>query len=140
MKRSEAIQLRALVEKAVLSLDDKDASKAACLFPRLRCDKEQTADTPAIPAGSRINWGGKLKTNKVTLWDTEANNPDNLPDMWADIAYRDGHRIAPDVFTPENAAALDECMWFGDELYRSKAAGNVYTPVQAPGSWEKVQA
>ena len=140
MKRSEAIRLRTIVEAAAVSLDDRTASEATCLFPRLRCDKEQTADTPTIPAGSRINWRGTLKRNKITLWDTEANNPDNLPDMWEDIAYRSGYRIAPDVFTPENAAALDECVWFGDALYKSKVDKNVYTPAQAPGSWEKVDA
>ena len=34
MKRSEALKLRGIVEKAVTSLDDKIASEAATLFPR----------------------------------------------------------------------------------------------------------
>ena len=30
-------------------------------------------------------------------------------------------------------------MWFGDKLYKSLMAGNVYTPEQAPTVWELVE-
>ena len=138
MTKERAYQLRAIIEAAVQSLDDKTASTAAELFPRLRCDAEQTADTKSIPAGTKINWKGTIMSNSVTLWDTEACNPDNMPDMWVALEYKQGYRIAPEVFTVTNAAAKDECMWFGEALYKSLVDGNVYTPEQAPGNWELV--
>lgn len=127
-----ACKLRPLIEKAALSLNDQNASEGVQLFPRL------LRDGRLIRAGTRINWNGKLKRASVDLWDTEQNDPDHAPALWHDIKYRDGYRIAPEVFTAENAAALNECMWFGDTLYRSLMAGNVYTPEQAPTAWELV--
>ena len=75
------------------SLDDKTASTAAALFPQL---KENGA---LVAAGTRINWGGKLKRAAVDLWDTAENNPDNAPTLWEDIAYREGYRIIPETIT-----------------------------------------
>lgn len=139
MTRNEALRLRAIVETAVVSLDDKTASEAATLFPRLRCDKVQTADTPAITAGTRINWHGVIKKAKVTLWDIEAYNPDNAPDYWDDIAYRAGYRIIPDVITVTDAFSQGERGWWGDVLYESLYDSNTYTPEQWAANWEVVQ-
>lgn len=133
MKRSEAIRLRGIVEQASASLDDKVASEAASLFPRLKNDGS------LIKAGTRINWNGTIKRASVDLWDTEINNPDNAPTLWEDIAYKQGYRIAPEVFTATNAASKGEKLWFGDLLYESLMDGNVYTPEQYPAGWEKVQ-
>lgn len=136
MTRDEALKLRAIVEQAAASLDDKTASEGVQLFPRLRCDKAQTADTPPVQAGTRVNWNGIVKKAKVTLWDTEANNPDNAPTLWEDIGYRAGIRIAPEVFTSTNAASYGELLWFGDNVFKSLKDGNTHTPAQAPEVWE----
>ena len=133
MTRDEAYKLRAIVEKASASLDDQTASEGVSLFPKLK------QDGSLIPAGTRIRWNGMLKRAAVDLWDTAENNPDNAPTLWDDIAYKQGYRIAPDVFTATNAAAMSECMWFGDKLYRSKMAGNTFTPETAPNVWELVE-
>ena len=134
MKRAEALRLRAIVEQAASSLDDKTASTAGMLFPRLK------QDGSLVKAGTRINWNGKLKRAAVDLWDTEENNPDKAPTLWEDIAYRDGYRIIPATITAGSAFALDECGWWGDTLYRSKLAANVYSPEQYPAGWEAVTA
>ena len=133
MKRSEAIRLRGVVEQAVQRLDDKTASTATKLFCGMKHDGS------LIKAGARINWHGTLKQAAVDLWDTETNSPDSAPTLWSDIAYKDGIRIAPETFTASNAAAMDELMWFGEHIYRSKMAGNVYTPEQAPTVWELIR-
>lgn len=132
MKRKDALRLRQIVEKAAVSLDDKTASEAATLFPRLK------GDGSLVTAGTRINWNGTIKKSAVDLWDTVENDPDHAPTLWADLPYRDGFRIIPDVITAPEAFALDECGWWEDELYRSKQANNVYTPEQYPDGWEKV--
>ena len=134
MKRSEAIRLRAIVETAVVSLDDQTASEATSLFPRLK------GDGSLVKAGTRINHRGTIKRAAVDVWDTETNNPDNAPTLWEDIAYREGYRIAPDTFTATNAASKGEKLWFGDLLYESLIDGNVYTPEQYAAGWALVAA
>jgi hypothetical protein len=132
MKRKEAIYLRSIVEQASASLDDKIASTAAILFPRLK------ADGSLVSAGTRINWNGTIKKASADLWDTAENNPDNAPSLWQDIEYKEGYRIIPDVLTVTTAFAKDECGWWEDKLYRSKYEGNVYTPAVYPDGWEEV--
>lgn len=132
MKRSEALYLRSVVEQAVTSLDDKTASTAAILFPRLK------ADGSLIQAGTRINWNGTIKKAAVDLWDMAENNPDNAPGLWEDIEYKEGYRIIPDTLTVTTAFAKDECGWWHGVLYRSKYDDNVYTPAAYPAGWEEV--
>ena len=130
MNRAEALRLRAIIETAAASLDDKTASTAPTLFPRLR------QDGSLIKAGTRINHNGSIKRAAVDLWDTVDNSPDNAPTLWEDILYRDGYRIIPDVITAGTAFALDELGWWGDKLYKSLLEANVYTPEQYPRGWE----
>lgn len=132
MKRAEAIYLRSIVEQAATSLDDKTASTAATLFPRLKGNGE------LVKAGTRINWNSVVKKAAVDLWDTQGNNPDNAPTLWEDIAYRDGFRVIPQTITSDTAFALDECGWWGDTLYRSTISANVWTPEQYPAGWKAV--
>ena len=130
MNRAEALRLRAIIETAAASLDDKTASTAPTLFPRLK------QDGSLIKAGTRINHNGSIKRAAVDLWDTVDNSPDNAPTLWEDILYRDGYRIIPDVITAGTAFALDELGWWGDKLYKSLLSANVYTPEQYPNGWE----
>lgn len=132
MKRSEAIYLRSIVEQAATSLDDKTASTAATLFPRLK------ADGSLVSVGTRINWNGTVKKAAVDLWDTAENNPDNAPSLWQDIEYKEGYRIIPDTLTVTTAFAKGECGWWNDVLYRSLMNANVYTPAVYPQGWEEV--
>ena len=132
MTRNEALRLRAIVEQAAASLPDKEASEGAALFPRLK------QDGSLIKAGTRINWRGTIKRAAVDLWDTDANNPDNAPTLWENIAYRQGYRIIPATITAGAAFAKDECGWWGDVLYKSLIASNVWTPDAYPAGWEAV--
>ena len=125
-----ALKLRPYIERAAQSLDDKTASDAAALFPRLK------QDGALVEAGTRINWGGTVKRAAVDLWGTAENTPDAAPTLWEDLAYRDGHRIIPETITAGTAFALDELGWWGDVPYRSLIAANVYTPEQYPAGWE----
>lgn len=133
MKPADRSYLYRIIKNGLDLVDDKQASEGVVLYP------EMQYENALIKAGTRINWNGVLKRANVDLWDTEANNPDNAPTLWTDIAYKKGYRIAPEIFTAENAAMKDECLWFGEELYKSLMDGNVYTPEQAPNSWELVE-
>ena len=55
MTRQHAYKLREMMHKAAVSLDDKDASAAAELFPRMKYDGS------LIPYQTRINWNGTVK-------------------------------------------------------------------------------
>lgn len=123
---------RKAVLAAVPSLDDKVASTAADLFPKLK------EDGALVPAGTRINWNGTLKRAAVDLWDTVENNPDSAPTLWEDIAYREGIRIIPETITTGTAFAKNELGWWGDVLYKSLIDANVWTPDAYPTGWEIV--
>lgn len=131
MTRAEALRLRAIVEQAASSLDDQTASTAPALLRRLQQDGK------LVSAGTRINWGGVIKRAAVDLWDTAENTPDAAPTLWEDISYRAGYRVIPETITAGTAFALDELGWWGDKLYKSKLAANVYTPEQYPAGWEE---
>ena len=132
MTREKAYRLRRLIERAAASLSDADASMSVELFPRLK------QDGSLIEAGTRVNWNGKVMRAAVDLWDTEQNDPDREPTLWAELQYRDGIRIIPQVMTAADAFAKDEKGWWGDDLYCSTIDNNVWTPVQYPQGWELI--
>lgn len=114
------------------NVPEADISLHPELFPRLK------GDGSLVEGGKHINWHGTVKRSRTALWDTVENDPDHAPNLWEDIAYRQGIRIIPEVITAEKPFAKDEQGWWGDELYRSKINANVYTPVQYPDGWELV--
>ena len=129
---NKARKLRPYIVQASASLDDASASNAAELFPALK------QDGSLVRAGTRINWHGTIKRAASDLWDTEANNPDNAPHLWEDIAYKQGYRIIPETITAGLAFSKAECGWWGDVLYKSLLDANVYTPEQYLAGWEAV--
>lgn len=130
MKRSEALYLRSVVEKASTSLDDKVASTAVTLFPKLKGNGE------LVKEGTRINWNNKLLRASVDLWDRKENNPTNAPSLWENIQYKEGYRIIPTIITVGTAFVKDECGWWNDVLYKSLIDNNVWTPESYPQGWE----
>lgn len=133
MTRAEALKLRAIVEQAAASLDDKTASEAPTLFPRLK------QDGSLIRAGTRINHNGEIKKAAVDLWDTADNSPDNAPTLWETLDYKAGYRIIPETITVTGAFAKGERGWWTDgKLYESAVDYNVYTPEQYARNWTEV--
>ena len=130
MTREEALNLRSIIEQATASLPDRRASEAPTLFPSMKLDGS------LIHVGTRINWRGEIKKAKVDLWDMEINDPDHAPDLWANIDYRNGIRIIPEIITTSLAFSNGELGWWGDVVYRSKADANVFTPAQFADNWE----
>ena len=125
--------LHTVISAGRKQLDDKTASIAPELFGRLK------EDGGLIEHGTRINWNGMLKRAAADLWDRPENNPDNAPALWADLDYRAGHRIIPEVITVGLAFSKGETGWWEDVLYRSKKDNNVYTPAVRPEDWEVVE-
>lgn len=132
MTKTEAERYRLIIEQAVKSLGDADASTVASLFPKLN------ENSSLIPAGTRINWNGVIKRAAVDLWDTAENNPDSAPALWEDLDYREGYRIIPETITVGTAFSNGEYGWWNDVLYKSLINANVYTPAAYPAGWEVV--
>ena len=129
-----AKKYRKLIEKAVQSLDDKDASEAPTLFPRLK------QDGSLVRAGTRICHNGEVKKAAVDLWDTADNGPDRATTLWETLDYKDGYRTIPSVITVTGAFAKGERGWWNGKLYESKVESNVYTPEQYADNWTEVKA
>ena len=133
MKRKEAYKLRNAIVTGSASLDDKTASEAPTLFPKLK------KNNALISAGTRINWNGTVKRAAVDLWDTEANNPDNAPALWEDILYKNGIRIIPETITAGTMFAMGEQGYWKDVLYESVIDNNVWTPESYEVAWKVVE-
>ena len=127
-----AKKLRPIVEQAAASLDDKSASEAPTLFPRLK------QDGSLIRAGTRICHNGEIKKAAVDLWDTADNSPDKAATLWETLDYKDGYRIIPSVITVTGAFAKGERGWWNGKLYESKVGSNIYTPEQYADNWMEV--
>ena len=133
MDHERSVRMHTVIVTGRELVDDKTASMAPELFGRLK------EDGSLVTCGTRINWNGTLKRAAVDLWDRLENNPDNAPALWADLDYREGFRIIPEVITVTTAFSKDECGWWGDGLYRSKVDANVYTPAAYPDHWEQIR-
>ena len=133
MNLTQAMKLRAAMVTASESLDDKTASTAPEMFGKL---KQSGA---LVKAGTRINWNGVVKKANVDLWDTAENSPDNAPDLWSDLAFHDGYRIIPTVFTADLAFSEGETGWWEQDgcYYTANANGTVWTPSEYPSAWTK---
>lgn len=130
--KADAMVFRKQIETASLNLDDKAASMSSDLYSGMKYNGQ------LILAGTRINHNGSLYKAAVDLWDTETNNPDNAPTIWAKLMYHDGVRVIPEVITVTTAFSKDELgYWEADgTIYRSLVDNNVYTPVQYAANWQ----
>lgn len=117
------------IETLTANIDDAIASTVIPLYPVMQYNGS------LIKAGMRINWNGTLKRAAVDLWDRTDCNPENAPDLWEDINYRDGYRIIPETITVGLAFSSGERGWWEDSLYESTVDGNVYTPEEFPANW-----
>ena len=122
MTRSKALALRALIEKAAISLTDEDALSGVELFPAWAADTAYELDI-------RIRYDGKLykcvqahtsqigwePPNVPALW-TEVAKPGEIP-VWkqptgAQDAYQTGDKVHyPDKDGPVYVSTVDNNVW-----------------------------
>ena len=125
MTRERALQLRAMIEKASVSLPDEDALEAVELFPAWAVDTAYSAD-------QRIRHGGKLY-RCVQAHTSQADwTPDKTPALWTEVAkpgeipvwrqptgaqdaYNKGDRVHyPDTNDPIYESIIDSNVWAPD--------------------------
>lgn len=72
-------KLRAMIEKAAVSLDDEDALEAVELFPVWKADTAYAAD-------ERIRYGDKLYRCVQSHTSQSDWTPDSTPALWTEVA------------------------------------------------------
>lgn len=132
MTRTEALNLRALIERGTASYTLTEAAVGTRLMPRMKYDGS------LIEYMTRIAFNGVTMMARTALYDTVENDPEHAPNLWAAIRQKNGIRYIEENMAAELAFAYGEKGWWNDELYISRMEGNPYTPASAPTVWEKV--
>ena len=121
------------LKKSVVSLPLDDLGWVVPLYPSMEYNNE------LIPSGTYISWGKDIKIALSDLWDLEIFNPDNAPELWETVKFKDGYRYIPEIFYPTTKFPIGTRGWWKEELYESLIEGNVYTPETNPSGWKKIE-
>lgn len=124
MKRSHALALRAMIEKAALSLDDADALEAVELFP-------VWAVETAYTAGIRVRYGEKLYRCEQSHTSQADWTPDQTPALWTEVAKPGEIPVWRQPTGAQDAYMTGDKVKYPDEngaVYESTMDYNVYEP------------
>ncbi len=134
MTREKALQLRALIEKASVSLSDEDALEAVELFPAWAVDTAYAVD-------QRIRHGSKLY-RCVQAHTSQADwTPDKTPALWTEVAKPGEIPVwrqptgAQDAYNKGDRVHYPDA---GGPVYESTIDANVYSPEAYPAGWRLV--
>lgn len=132
MTRKQAYALRALIEKAAVSLPDEDALEAVELFPLWKPATEYAVDI-------RIRFEGKLYKCVQAHTSQEDWTPDITPALWVDVAEPGTIPVWRQPTGAHDAYMKDDLVHYpeiDDPVYISLIDNNVYAPDQY--GWEEV--
>lgn len=135
MKRSELYKLRALIEKAAVSLGDTDALEATELFP------EWAAGVTYI-AGVRVRYDGKLYRCVQGHTSQEDWTPDATPALWTDVAEPGEIPVWRQPTGAQDAYNTGDRVHYPDAegpIYESVIDNNVWSPEDYPAGWSLVE-
>lgn len=133
ISRAKAYQLRKIIEKATVSLDDTDALAAVELFPAWATGVEYTAD-------QRIRYGDKLY--RVVQAHTSQTDwtPDKTPALFTEVALPGEIPVWKQPTGAQNAYNTGDKVHYPDAdgpIYRSTIDGNVWPPADYPAGWQE---
>ena len=124
MKRSHALMLRAMIEKASASLPDGDALEAVELFPAW-----QTETSYAV--GIRIRYGEKLYKCVQAHTSQAGWEPPNVPALWTEVAEPGEIPVWKQPTGAQDAYMTGDKVHYPDKespVYESTMDYNVYEP------------
>ena len=125
MKRSKALALRALIERAAISLTDEDALGGVELFPAW------AADT-SYELGVRVRYGDKLYKCVQTHTSQVGWEPDKTPALWTEVA-KPGQGDTPDNPIPyEGNMELFEGKYYNQDGVTYVCTRSTGVPVHHP--------
>ncbi len=123
MKRSELLKIRAMIEKAAVSLTDDDALEAPELFPEWQTGK-------AYAVGDRVRYGKLYKCVQAHTsqpgWE-----PPVVPALWTDIAEPGEIPVWRQPTGAQDAYQQGDKVWYPDvntTVWISTENNNVWAP------------
>ena len=127
-------RLRAMIEKAAVSLTDTDALEAVELFPGW-------AVGVAYQANERVRYGEKLYRVVQAHTSQENWTPDITPALWTEVAKPGEIPVWRRPTGAQDAYGRGDRVRYPDEngaVYESLADGNVWSPEEYPDGWERI--
>lgn len=122
MKRSKLLALRALIEKAAVSLPDEDALDGVELFPAWEADTAYAADV-------RVRFEGKLYRCVQTHTSQEGWEPDKTPSLWTEVAK------PGEIPVWRQPTGAQDAYNKGDKVHYPDADGPVYVSIVDANTW-----
>ena len=123
MKRSKLLALRALIEKAAVSLSDEDALGGVELFPAW------AADT-SYELGVRVRYGDKLY-KCVQAHTSQADwTPPDTPALWTEVAK------PGEIPVWRQPTGAQDAYMIGDKVHYPDKDGPVYVSIMDNNIWE----
>ena len=125
MKRSHALMLRQMIEKASASLSDTDALDAVELFPLWQTDTAYTLDI-------RVRYGEK-RYKCVQAHTSHVDwTPDQTPALWTEVAHPGEIPVWKQPTGAQDAYMTGDKVHYptkDDAVYESTIDYNVYEPI-----------
>ena len=134
MTREKALQLRAMIEKASVSLPDEDALEAIELFPAWAVDTAYAAD-------QRVRHGDKLYRCVQAHTAQDGWEPPNVPALWTEVAKPGEIHVWRQPTGAQDAYNKGDRVHYPDAdgpVYESLMDANVYSPEAYPAGWRLV--
>ena len=131
--RERALQLRTMIEKASVSLEDADALGAMELFPVWQTNIDYAA-------GDRVRYGGVLYRCLQGHEAQDTWTPADAPSLWARVLIPDPGEI-PEWEQPDstNPYMKGDRVRFEGKIYESLVDNNVWSPADYPAGWKIVE-
>ena len=134
MKRSELLRIRAMIEKASVSLGDDDALEAVELFP-------VWATGTAYSIDQRVRYGDKLYKCVQAHTSQDDWTPDATPALWTEVAPSGTIPVWRQPTGAQDAYNIGDKVHYptaDDPVYESLINANVYSPEAYPQGWQLV--
>ena len=130
-----ARHLRAMIEKAAVSLSDEDALEAVELFPLW-------AVGIAYEADQRIRYGDKLYRVVQAHTSQDSWTPDITPALWTEVAKPGEIPVWKQPTGAQDAYMTGDKVWYPEKdttVYISLIDNNTWSPEAYPAGWEVVE-
>lgn len=139
MKRTEAIRMREIIEMAMEGVADKEGAEVVTLFSSAP-DGDAWWDGHLMEAGARIRFGNQLYRANNALYAHRQYAPDQAPDLWEAIQYRDGYRVIGGAISAANPVQPGEIVWIRDTKWKNVSTiATSYLPTEYPAGWEMAE-
>ena len=123
MKRSKALAIRALIEKAAVSLSDTDALDGVELFPAWAADTQYALDV-------RVRYGGKLYKCVQAHQSQAGWTPPETPALWTEVAK------PGEIPVWRQPTGAQDAYMMGDKVHYPDKDGPVYVSIVDSNVWE----